>query len=150
MAVALIALLQLAAALEPTAPLPSPLLHQHGGVNHGLHVAIKGNTMDGEAVETVAQLQRVLDSHPGTVIHVSSSSFTIGKIDPQPIRLHSNRSLVMDAATTILCDGVVMPPTDPTLPQNVSGYGGVVVMSGSNIAPSGGRIEQTALLTLVS
>ena len=148
-AVALIALLQLVAAPEPTAAprVPSPLLHQQGGVNHGLHssVAIKGNTMDGEAVETVAQLQRVLDSHPGTVIHVSSSSFTIGKIDPQPIRLHSNRSLVMDAATTILCDGVVMPPTDPMPPQNVSGYGGVVVMSGSNIALSGGRIEQTAL-----
>ena len=45
----------------------------------------------------------------------------------------------------ILADGVVMPPTDPTPPQNVSGYGGVVVLSGENIAISGGNIEQTAL-----
>jgi parallel beta-helix repeat protein len=130
----------------PPAPSP-PWLRQHGGVNHGLRssVTIVGNRMGREAVTTVAQLQRVLDSNPNTVFFVSESSYTIDKTDPQPIRLHSNRSLVMDAATTIVCDGVVMPPTDPTPPQNVSGYGGVVVLSGSNIALSGGRIEQAAL-----
>ena len=144
-------LLQLAAApisSRTTAPPPQPaLLRQRGGVNHGLHssVAIKGNQMNGEPVETVAQLQHVLDSHPSTIVYVSGSSFTIDKANPKPIQLRSNRSLVMDAATTILNDGAVMPPTDPTPPQNVSGYGGVVVMSGSNIALSGGNIEQTAL-----
>ena len=56
----------------------------------------------------------------------------------------------MDAATTIRCDGVVMPPTDHTPPQNVSGYSGVVIMpvimsSTNMIAISGGRIEQTSL-----
>ena len=129
-------------------PPPQPaLLHQLGGVNHGLHssVAIKGNRMNGQPVETVAQLQRVLDSHPGTIVYISGSSFKIDKADPQPIVLRSNRSLVMDATTTILNDGAVMPPTDPTPPQNVSGYGGVVVLSGSNIALSGGNIKQTAL-----
>ena len=127
---------------------PNPaLLRQRGGVNHGLHssVAIKGNRMDGQPVETVAQLQRVLDSHPGTVVYVSGSTFTIDRADPKPVVLRSNRSLVMDAATTIRNDGATMPPTDPTPPQNVSGYGGVVVMSGSNIALSGGNIVQTAL-----
>ena len=141
--------LGLLTALSPAhgaAPSPS-LLHQRGGVNHGLHssVAITNNKYSGQAVETVAQLQQVLDSHPNTIVYVSGSSFTIDKADPQPIRLHSDRSLVMDAATTILADGVVMPPTDPTPPQNVSGYGGVVVLSGENIAISGGNIEQTAL-----
>ena len=128
-------------------PQPPALLRQRGGVNHGLHssVAIKGNRMDGQPVETVAQLQRVLDSHPGTVVYVSGSLFTIDWADPKPVVLRSNRSLVMDAATTIRNDGAVMPPTDPTPPQNVSGYGGVVVISGSNIALSGGNIEQTAL-----
>ena len=101
--------------------------------------------MDGQPVETVAQLQRVLDSHPGTVVYVSGSTFTIDRADPKPVVLRSNRSLVMDAATTIRNDGATMPPTDPTPPQNVSGYGGVVVMSGSNIALSGGNIVQTAL-----
>ena len=130
------------------APPPPGLLRQRGGVNHALRrsVSIEGNRMGGgEAVETVAQLQRVLDANPGAIVYVSGSSFAIDTADPQPIRLHSNRSLVMDAASTIRAEGVVMPPTDPTPPQNVSGYGGVVVMSGSNIALSGGRIEQTSL-----
>ena len=73
------------------------LLHQRGGVNHGLHssVAIKGNRMDGQPVETVAQLQRVLDTHPGTVVYVSGSSFTIDRADPKPITMthHYDSSL---------------------------------------------------------
>lgn len=123
-------------------------LHQMGGVNHELHsqVAIADNKMvNGEPVETVAQLQQVLNDNPGTVVYISRSTFTIDRDHPAPIRLGSNRSLVMDGATTIRCEGVVMPPTDPVPPQNVSGYGGVVIMSGSNIALSGGRIEQSSL-----
>ena len=95
-------------------------------------------------METVAQLQSVLDASPNTIIYLFRSTFEIDKANPKPIKLHSNRSLVMDAATKIR-NRVTMPPTVSLPPQNVSGYGGVVILSGSNIALSGGRIEQDAL-----
>jgi parallel beta-helix repeat protein len=128
------------------------LLHQRGGVNHGLHsrIYIDGNKADisgtsQREVETVAQLQQVLDAHPNTIIYLSHSTFTIDHDNPQPIRLGSNRSLVMDEHTVIRNDGAVLPPTDPRPPQNVSGYGGMIILTGNNIALAGGRIEQTTL-----
>ncbi len=133
----------------PATPATPPLLQQRGGVNHALtsRVLIADNKLvgSGAVVKTVAQLQQVLDSHPGTIVDLARSTFTIDRADPQPVRLTSNRSLLMDAQTTIRNDGATMPPTDPTPPQNVSGYGGLVVVTGDNVALAGGRIEQTAL-----
>ena len=139
----------LVACVATAAVPPPPLLHQEGGVNHGLTAAlvIADNKLasSGEPVETIAQLQLVLNAHPNTVVHLSRSTFTVDKANPQPVRLNSNRSLLMDAHSAIRNDGAVMPPSDPLPPQNVSGYGGVVILTGQNIALSGGRIEQTAL-----
>ena len=89
--------------------------------------------MGDKPMETVAQLQSVLDASPNTIIYLFRSTFEIDKANPKPIKLHSNRSLVMDAATKIR-NRVTMPPTVSLPPQNVSGYGGVVILSGSNIA----------------
>ena len=129
---------------------PNPLLAQYGGVNHALTkaVTVEANKLeDGSDCKSIAQLQTLLDKSEGSMIYLKRCTFIVDTEAPLPIRLHSNRSLIMDAATTVKTT-VTMPPTDPTPPQNVSGYGGVVVISGANIALVGGHIVQDSLTLL--
>ena len=95
----------LLAALSLAAPSPS-LLHQAGGVNHALRqrVEITANRLGGRQVETVAQLNAVLEAHPNAIGYVRDSAFTIDPARPEPVRVRSNRSLVLDGATTIRCE----------------------------------------------
>eukprot|EP01052_Picozoa_sp_SAG31_P016633 SAG31_NODE_1108_length_9862_cov_5.407662_4_plen_1095_part_00 len=129
-------------------PQPSdPLLAQFNGVNHALHkkIIVTSNKLDdGSECRTVAQLQALLDRSGGTMIYLNNCHFTIDVQSPKAVLLRSNRSLIMNDATTITTS-VTMPPTAKVAPTNISGYGGVVVITGTNIALVGGEIIQHSL-----
>lgn len=95
----------------------------------------------GGAVDTVAQLQELLDSRPGSIFHVRNSRWEVSN---RTIMLRSNRSLIMDASTVITGTAEV-PWTKHGTGQVGEGGGALLTVSGNNISVAGGRFEQTIL-----
>jgi parallel beta-helix repeat protein len=93
----------------------------------------------GTPVFTVAQLQATLDSSPDTVFSIEQSQWDIDTAKPLPIILRSNRSLIMDDAT-LISSSVTVPPVP--LQRSPQWGGALLVISGENIAVSGGRFLQ--------
>ena len=94
----------------------------------------------GAPVHSVAQLQALLDARPGAV-RVSSSRWTITNAT---VWLRSNRSLIMDEATTF--EGTAeVPWTRHGAGQTGEGGGALVTVAGNNISLVGGRFVQEIL-----
>lgn len=94
----------------------------------------------GASVHSVAQLQGLLDAHTGT-FNIRNSRWLIVN---QSIYLRSNRSLIMDSATTI--EGTAeVPLTKHGAGQTGEGGGALLTVTGNNISLVGGRFEQEIL-----
>jgi parallel beta-helix repeat protein len=105
-------------------------------------VTIHANqVVGGDVVDTVEQLQRLLDSCPGGIFNIRNSRWTVSN---QTIMLRSNRSLIMDASTVIT--GIAeLPWTKHGAGEVGEGGGALLTVSGNNISVAGGRFEQEIL-----
>jgi parallel beta-helix repeat protein len=94
----------------------------------------------GAPVHSVAQLQVLLDARAG-VFRVRNSRWTV---TDATVWLRSNRSLIMDSATTF--EGTAeVPWTKHGAGQTGEGGGALVTVTGNNVSLVGGRFEQEIL-----
>jgi hypothetical protein len=116
------------------------------GINTALPfiIVVDGNTeiKTGKSVTTARQLQALLDNHPNTAVHLKRSRFeVIPDGNNTGISIRSNRSLVMDDASSIFCVSAL--PVPLFLPPAESKYGPhLVMLTGSNTGLKGGQILQ--------
>ena len=75
----------------------------------GTEVGIVANMVGDAPVQTVAQLQALLDTNPNTVFRVSRSHWKIDATAPKSIWLRDNRTIVMDDHTLI--EGTALMPS---------------------------------------
>ena len=113
---------------------------------HSTTIDIVANeVVGGGSVQTVAELQALLDGHPNTVFRVRSSSWQIDAAAPKSIWLRDNRTLLMDSQTVIENPaGALLPSTyvQKAGGEAITGYGALLTVSGNNIGVVGGRFHQ--------